>query len=125
MDNLCYLCLGLPCFLICSLLPCGQLLGKVVMFTCVFVTFTCGILSKVCYLIVLIPDFCCLSYFNQSIKYKAFVHTLRLIYMVLKDVKLFRKAKKIVVRYRLTLNVPRKNASEYVVCLSRLLQIIA
>ena len=55
-----------------------------VMFNFVFVIFTCGILGQVCYLIVLIPDFCRLSYFNQSIKN---------IHIVLKDVKLFRKAK--------------------------------
>ena len=31
---------------------------------CVFVTCPCGILSQVWYLIVSIPDLCCLSYFN-------------------------------------------------------------
>ena len=35
-----------------------------VMFNCTFVTFQCGILGLVWYLIVLIPDFCPLSYFN-------------------------------------------------------------
>ena len=34
-----------------------------VMFNCVFVTFPCGILCQVWYLIVPIPDLCCLSYF--------------------------------------------------------------
>ena len=34
-----------------------------VMFNCVFVTFPSGILGQVWYLIVSIPDFCCLSYF--------------------------------------------------------------
>ena len=33
-----------------------------VMFNCVFVTFPCGILGQVWYLIVSIPDLCCLSY---------------------------------------------------------------
>ena len=33
-----------------------------VMFICVFVTFPCGILGKVWYLIVSIPDLCRLSY---------------------------------------------------------------
>ena len=33
------------------------------MFICVFVTFPCGILGQVWYLIVSIPDLCCLSYF--------------------------------------------------------------
>ena len=31
---------------------------------CGFVTFPCGILDQVWYLIVLIPDICCLSYFD-------------------------------------------------------------
>ena len=35
-----------------------------VMFNCVFVTFRCGILGQVWYLIVLIPDLCPLSYLN-------------------------------------------------------------
>ena len=33
-----------------------------VMFNCVFVTFPCGILGQVWYLIVLIPDLCHLPY---------------------------------------------------------------
>ena len=37
-----------------------------VMFNCVvFVTFPCGILGQVWYLIVLIPDLCRLSYFDK------------------------------------------------------------
>ena len=35
-----------------------------VMFNCVFVTFPCGILGQVLYLIVSIPDLCDLSYLN-------------------------------------------------------------
>ena len=35
----------------------------IVMFYCVFVTFLCGVLCKVLYLIVLIPDLCLLTYF--------------------------------------------------------------
>ena len=34
---------------------------------CVFVTFPCGILGQVWYSIVLIPDLCCLSYFNEHV----------------------------------------------------------
>ena len=34
-----------------------------VMFTCIFVTFPCGILGQVWYLIVSIPDLCRISYF--------------------------------------------------------------
>ena len=33
------------------------------MFNCVFVTFPCGILGQVWYLIVSIPDLCSISYF--------------------------------------------------------------
>ena len=35
-----------------------------VMFNCVFITFPCGILGQVWYLIVSIPDLCHLSYFR-------------------------------------------------------------
>ena len=41
-----------------------------VMFNCVFVTFPCGILDQVWYLIVSIPDLCCLSYFKVFTKNK-------------------------------------------------------
>ena len=40
---------------------------SVVMFNCVFVTFPCGILGQVRYLIVSIPDLCQLSYFHISL----------------------------------------------------------
>ena len=33
---------------------------------CDFVTFPCGNLGEVWYLIVLIPDLCCLSYFSMN-----------------------------------------------------------
>ena len=35
-----------------------------VMFYCVFVTFLCGVLGQVWFLIVLIPDICLLIYFR-------------------------------------------------------------
>ena len=35
-----------------------------VMFNCVFVTFPCGVLGQVWYLIILIPDLCHLLYFS-------------------------------------------------------------
>ena len=38
------------------------------MFNCVLVTFTCGILGRVWYLIVSIPDLCRLSYFSGKEK---------------------------------------------------------
>ena len=37
-----------------------------VMSNCVFVTFACGILGQVWYLIVLIPDLCPLSYVTDN-----------------------------------------------------------
>ena len=36
-----------------------------VMFYCIFVTFSCGILGQVWYLIVSIPDLCHLDYFQK------------------------------------------------------------
>ena len=41
----------------------ADLLALDLVFNCVFVTFPCGILGQVLYLIVLIPDLCQLSYF--------------------------------------------------------------
>ena len=38
-----------------------------VMFNCVFVTFQCGILRQVCYLIASIPDLCRLSYLDTTL----------------------------------------------------------
>ena len=70
MDLLCSLCLvfvmlsRLFIAALCS--PAGKGLTSwplFVMFNCVFVTFPCGILGQVWYLIVLIPDLCRLSYF--------------------------------------------------------------
>ena len=70
MDHLCYLCLvfvKLSRPIIAALV---SVTGKgltywlsFVMFNCVFVTFPCGILGQTWYLIVSIPDLCCLSYF--------------------------------------------------------------
>ena len=70
MDHLCYLCLVfvmLSCLFIAAL---WSLAGKgltfwllFVMSNCDFVTFPCGILGQVWYLIVLIPDLCHLSYY--------------------------------------------------------------
>ena len=37
------------------------------MFSCVFVTFPCGVLGQVWYLIVSIPDLCLLTYFDCNI----------------------------------------------------------
>ena len=40
----------------------------VLMFNCVFVTFPCGTLGQVWYLIVSIPDFCRLSFFVNCLQ---------------------------------------------------------
>ena len=75
MDHLFYLCLV---FVMLSRLfiaawwsPAGKGLTSwplFVMSNCDFVTFPCGILGQVWYLIVLIPDLCRLSYFGQIMK---------------------------------------------------------
>ena len=70
MDHLCYFCLV---FVMLSRLFIADLWSpskkglvswfSFVMFNCVFITFPCGILGQVWYLIVLIPDLSHLSYF--------------------------------------------------------------
>ena len=73
MDHLCYLCLlsdmlsGL--FIAALWSPAGKGLTSsilFVMFNCGFVSFPCGIMVQVWYLIVSIPDLCRLSYFNLN-----------------------------------------------------------
>ena len=71
MDHLCYLCLVFVMlsrlFIAALWSPAGKGLTSwlsFVMFNCDFVTFPCGILDQVWYLIVLIPDLCHLSYFK-------------------------------------------------------------
>ena len=70
MDHL--FCLCLVCFMLLRLFiaalwsPAGKGLTSClmfVMFNSVFVTFPCGILGQVWFLIVSIPDLNCLSYF--------------------------------------------------------------
>ena len=72
-DHLCYLCLVFVIlsrpFIAALLSPAGKELTTwlvLVMFNCVFVTFLCGILGQVWYLIVSIPDLCRLSYFHMK-----------------------------------------------------------
>ena len=66
--------LCLPCFRVCLLLPCGHLKGEADLLAlvcdvyCDFVISPFGILKQVCYLIVSIPDPCCLSYFVTKTK---------------------------------------------------------
>ena len=73
MDHLCFLCLV---FVMLSRLFISALwspaekgltsLLSFMMFNCVCVTFPCGILGLVWYLIVSIPDLCHLFYFDNS-----------------------------------------------------------
>ena len=71
MDHSCYLCLVLVmrwCLFIAAMWsPAGKGLNSRLLFVmsnCDLVTFPCGILGQVWYLIVLIPDLCHLSYFG-------------------------------------------------------------
>ena len=70
MDHLFYLCVVFVMLLRLFIAGLWSPAGKgltfwllFVMFNCTFVTFPCGILSQVWYLIVLILDLCPLSYF--------------------------------------------------------------
>ena len=70
MDHFCYLCLVfimlLRLFTAALRLPAGNGLTSWLLFVMlnnVFVSFPCGILGQVWYLIVSIPDLCRLSYF--------------------------------------------------------------
>ena len=63
----------LPCFFVCSLQPCGHLLGNgsplgslVCDVSCVFVTFPCGVLVQEWYFIVSISDLCLLTYLAEA-----------------------------------------------------------
>ena len=67
VDNLCYLCLVLvmlSCLFIAALWStAGKGLTSWILFVilnCVFVTLPCGVLGQVWYLIVSIPDLCCI-----------------------------------------------------------------
>ena len=73
MDHFCYVCLVFVMLLRLFIAALWSLAGRgltswflFVMLNCVFVTFPCGILGQVWYLIVSIPDLCCLSYFYKS-----------------------------------------------------------
>ena len=72
MDHFCYLCLVFVMlsrlFIAALWSPAGKGLTyslSFVMFNCVFVTFPCGFLGRMWYLIVSIPDLCHLSYFHD------------------------------------------------------------
>ena len=71
MDHLCVLCLVFVMlsrlFIAALMSPAGKGMASwllFVMFTFVFVTFPCGILGQVWYLIISIPDLSRLSYFE-------------------------------------------------------------
>ena len=73
MDHLCYLCLVfvmlLRLFIAALWSPAGKRLSSwlsFVMINCVFVTFLCGVLGQVWYLIISIPVLCHLSHFAQK-----------------------------------------------------------
>ena len=61
-------CLAFGLFIAALWSPAGKGLTSwllFVMFNCVFVTFPCGILGQVRYLIISIPDLCRLSYYDM------------------------------------------------------------
>ena len=71
MNHLCSLCLVFVMlsrlFIAALWSPAGKVLTSWLLFVmsnCDFVTFSCGILGQVWYLIVSIPDLCRLSYFD-------------------------------------------------------------
>ena len=76
MDHFCYLCfvfVRLSCLFIAALWsPAGWERANLLAFLymrcfLVFVTFPCGVLGQVWYLIVLIPDLCFLTYFDYNL----------------------------------------------------------
>ena len=74
MYHLCYLCLVFVTlsrlFIAAVWSPAGKGLTSwllFVMLNCVFITFPCGILGQVWYLIVSIPDLCTLTYFDPHL----------------------------------------------------------
>ena len=76
MDHLCYLCLVFDMlshlFIAALWSPDGKGLTSWLFFCDVyrdFVTFPFGILGQVCYLIVSIPDPCCISYFYRPYRF--------------------------------------------------------
>ena len=67
MFHVCHAFLSVHCSLVVTCWERADLLALLyVMFCFVFVTFPCGILGKVWYLIVSIPDLCLLTYFDQN-----------------------------------------------------------
>ena len=80
MLTICVFCVGLvflmlsPLFIAAFRSPAGEGLTfwlLLVVFFCIFVTFLCGVLDQVWYMIASFPDLCCLSYF-QLFAYRIF-----------------------------------------------------
>ena len=69
MDHLCVSCAFPPvhCCLVVTCWESADLLALFIDVYCIFVTFPCGILGQVWYLIVSFPYLCPLSYFNHTL----------------------------------------------------------
>ena len=66
MFHICHVFLSVHCSLVVTCWEMVKLLALLcVMFSCVFVTFPCGVLSQMKYLIVSIPDLYPLTYFDK------------------------------------------------------------
>ena len=64
MFRICHAVLSVHCSLVVTCWERANLLAHLyVMFSCAFVTFPCGVLGQVWYLVVLILDLCILPYF--------------------------------------------------------------
>ena len=92
MHHLFYLCLVLVMlsrlFIAALWSPAGKGLTSwlsFVMSNCVFVTFPCGFLGQVWYLIVLIPDLCHLSYFHYMPGFQVIFFSYEHFYMYWQD----------------------------------------
>ena len=73
MDHFCYLScvchafLSVQCSIVVTCWERANLLALLcVIFLCVFVTLSCGVLDQVWYLLVSIPDLCFLTYFYHD-----------------------------------------------------------
>ena len=65
MSCVCHAFVSVHCCLVATCWERADPLALVCDVNCAFVTFPCGILGQVLYLIVLIPDLCQLSYFHN------------------------------------------------------------
>ena len=70
MFHVCHAFLSVHCSLVVTCWERDSLLALLyVMFSCAFVTFQCGVLGQVWYLIVSLPGLCLLTYFNDKVEY--------------------------------------------------------